>query len=151
LRAASASNPAQRGRLQVTTVEGLARDREIHPVQQAWLEVGAMQCGFCTPGWLVETATLLARDPRPREDEVMGALERHLCRCCAYSRIQRAVRRAIELVDHLEPFSPVSAESADAAAYGWRTDPGLAAGDGGTRRWPQPAVRNSSRCWEMGS
>ena len=83
----------------VTTVEGLLRDGRLHPAQQAWLEVGAFQCGFCTPGWVVETAALIDRRPRPPEAEMLAALERHLCRCCAYPRIRRALRRAVELAD----------------------------------------------------
>ena len=83
----------------VTTVEGLLRDGRLHPAQQAWLEVGALQCGFCTPGWVVETAALIDRRPRPPEAEMLAALERHLCRCCAYPRIRRALRRAVELAD----------------------------------------------------
>jgi nicotinate dehydrogenase subunit B len=82
----------------VTTVEGLAGDSRLHPVQRAWLEEGALQCGFCTPGWLVETALLVDRTPPPSEAEVLAALERHLCRCCTYPRIRRAVRRALALV-----------------------------------------------------
>ncbi|MGA8017110.1 MAG: 2Fe-2S iron-sulfur cluster-binding protein, partial [Candidatus Dormiibacterota bacterium] len=93
----------------ITTVEGLARDGRLHPVQQAWLEVGAMQCGFCTPGWLVETAALLGQDPRPGEAEILGSLERHVCRCCTYPRIRRAVLRAIELAEHPEAGLPAEA------------------------------------------
>ncbi|HAW11611.1 MAG: molybdopterin cofactor-binding domain-containing protein [Candidatus Dormibacteria bacterium] len=102
----------------ITTVEGLAQDGRLHPVQQAWLEVGAMQCGFCTPGWLLATATLLARAPRPDETEILSILERHICRCCTYPRIRRAVRRAIELTDRPEPPPGLST----AAPIGSRVD-----------------------------
>jgi len=95
----------------ITTVEGLAQDGRLHPVQQAWLEVGAMQCGFCTPGWLLATAALLARAQRPNETEILGILERQICRCCTYPRIRRAVRRAIELTDRPEPPSGLLAAS----------------------------------------
>jgi isoquinoline 1-oxidoreductase len=104
----------------ITTVEGLAQDGRLHPVQQAWLEIGAMQCGFCTPGWLLATAALLARTPRPDEAEILGALERHICRCCTYPRIRRAVRRAIELTDRPEPPSGLLA----APPLGSRVDRG---------------------------
>jgi len=94
------------GERPVTTVEGLARDGRLHPVQQAWLEEGALQCGFCTPGWLVSAAAMMSRQPRPDEAQIMEHLEYHLCRCCTYPRIRRAVRRAIELTDHPEPMRP---------------------------------------------
>jgi isoquinoline 1-oxidoreductase len=81
----------------VTTIEGLGRDGELHPVQRAFVEMGAMQCGFCVPGMVLETAALLARSADPDDVEVTSALADHLCRCCGYSRIRRAVRRAAEL------------------------------------------------------
>ncbi len=86
----------------ITTVEGLAEDGVLHPVQQAWLETGAMQCGFCTSGWLTGTAALLARVPEPDDARIDAELAGHLCRCCAYPRIRRAVHRAAELMDHPE-------------------------------------------------
>jgi nicotinate dehydrogenase subunit B len=94
----------------ITTVEGLAEDGVFHPVQQAWLESGAFQCGFCTPGWLMGTAALLARTPHPDDARTAAELASHVCRCCAYPRIRAAVRRAAELMDHpelLEPVPPV--------------------------------------------
>jgi nicotinate dehydrogenase subunit B len=81
----------------VTTIEGLGRDGDLHPVQRAFVELGAMQCGFCVPGMVLETAALLARSADPDDAEVASALEDHLCRCCGYARIRRAVRRAAEL------------------------------------------------------
>jgi aerobic-type carbon monoxide dehydrogenase small subunit (CoxS/CutS family) len=68
----------------ITTVEGLAEDGMLHPVQQAWLELGAMQCGFCTPGWLTATAGLLARIPHPDDARIAAELAGHVCRCCSY-------------------------------------------------------------------
>ncbi len=91
----------------VTTVEGLAEDGILHPVQQAWLETGAMQCGYCTPGWLTGTAALLARVPHPDDDRIDAELDGHVCRCCAYPRIRRAVHRAAELMEHPELLEPV--------------------------------------------
>jgi nicotinate dehydrogenase subunit B len=91
----------------VTTVEGLAEDGILHPVQQAWLETGAFQCGYCTPGWLTATAGLLARVPHPDDDRVAAELAGHACRCCCYPRIRRAVRRAAELMDQPELLEPV--------------------------------------------
>ena len=81
----------------VTTVEGLADEAGLHPVQRAFLEIGAMQCGFCTPGMIVSVSALLAKHPNPGEPQIRAALEGNLCRCCAYPRILRAVRRAAEL------------------------------------------------------
>jgi nicotinate dehydrogenase subunit B len=86
----------------VTTVEGLAEDGLLHPVQQAWLETGAMQCGYCTPGWLTATAALLHRTPRPDDARIAAELAGNVCRCCAYPGILRAVRRAAELMEQPE-------------------------------------------------
>jgi len=79
---------------EVTTVEGLAGNGELHPVQQAFVEAGAVQCGFCTPGLVVATADLLARTPDPGDDEIREALSGNLCRCTGYAKIFDAVRLA---------------------------------------------------------
>ena len=79
---------------ELVTVEGLAEDRELHPVQEAFAETGAVQCGFCTPGFVVATADLLARNPRPTDDEMREALAGNLCRCTGYAKIFDAVRLA---------------------------------------------------------
>jgi carbon-monoxide dehydrogenase small subunit len=79
---------------ELVTVEGLAEDRELHPVQEAFAETGAVQCGFCTPGFVVATADLLARNPRPTDDEMREALSGNLCRCTGYAKIFDAVRLA---------------------------------------------------------
>jgi aerobic-type carbon monoxide dehydrogenase small subunit (CoxS/CutS family) len=91
----------------VTTVEGLAEDGVLHPVQQAWLELGAMQCGYCTPGWLTATAALLNRVTRPDDARIAAELAGNVCRCCTYPRIRRAVRRAAELMEQPELLEPV--------------------------------------------
>jgi aerobic carbon-monoxide dehydrogenase small subunit len=80
----------------VVTVEGLADDGGLHPVQSAFLEAGAVQCGFCTPGLLVAVHDLLARDPSPDDDTVREALAGNLCRCTGYEKILDAVRLAAE-------------------------------------------------------
>jgi carbon-monoxide dehydrogenase small subunit len=80
----------------VVTVEGLAQDGRLHPVQEAFTETGAVQCGFCTPGLVVATADLLARNPAPSEDEMREALSGNLCRCTGYAKIYDAVRLAAE-------------------------------------------------------
>ena len=91
---------------QVTTVEGLAEDGYLHPVQQAWLEAGALQCGYCTPGWLTATAALLARIPHPSDERIAAELT-NICRCCTYPRIRRAVHRAAELMEQPDLLTPV--------------------------------------------
>jgi aerobic carbon-monoxide dehydrogenase small subunit len=79
---------------EVATVEGLAGEGRLHPVQEAYVEAGAVQCGFCTPGLVVATADLLARSPDPSEDEIREALSGNLCRCTGYAKIFDAVRLA---------------------------------------------------------
>ena len=78
----------------VVTVEGLAQDGQLHRVQDAFAETGAVQCGFCTPGLIVATADLLERRPDPNEDEIREALSGNLCRCTGYAKIFDAVRLA---------------------------------------------------------
>lgn len=78
----------------VTTVEGLAGDGELHPVQQAFVACGAVQCGFCTPGLIVSTHDLLERNPAPSDPEIREALAGNLCRCTGYEKILDAVRQA---------------------------------------------------------
>ena len=79
---------------EVVTVEGLAADGELHPVQEAFAETGAVQCGFCTPGLVIATVDLLARTPDPSDDEIREALSGNLCRCTGYAKIFDAVRLA---------------------------------------------------------
>ncbi|HKY25256.1 MAG TPA: (2Fe-2S)-binding protein [Gaiella sp.] len=81
---------------EVVTVEGLAHGDELHPVQEAFVEAGAVQCGFCTPGLVVAVADLLERAPNPSEDEVREALSGNVCRCTGYVKIFDAVRLAAE-------------------------------------------------------
>ena len=78
----------------VTTVEGLADGDELHRVQQAFVDAGAVQCGFCTPGLVVATADLLRQSPAPSDDEIREALSGNLCRCTGYVKIFDAVRAA---------------------------------------------------------
>jgi carbon-monoxide dehydrogenase small subunit len=81
---------------EVVTVEGLAEGDDLHPVQRAFVEAGAVQCGFCTPGLVVAVADLLARTPDPGDDEIREALSGNLCRCTGYAKIFDAVRLAAE-------------------------------------------------------
>jgi nicotinate dehydrogenase subunit A len=78
----------------VTTIEGLATNGKLHPVQEAFLEAQAMQCGYCTPGMIMSTVSLLRRNPRPSEDQIRDALAGNLCRCAVYVRILAAVQIA---------------------------------------------------------
>ena len=80
--------------MSIVTVEGLAIDGELHPVQRAFAEVDAMQCGYCTSGMLISAAALLAREPHPAEDEIREALAPNLCRCGVYRRAIEAVKKA---------------------------------------------------------
>jgi aerobic-type carbon monoxide dehydrogenase small subunit (CoxS/CutS family) len=79
----------------VTTIEGLAESNgNLHAVQQAFVDAGAMQCGYCVPGMVLTTAALLKANPNPSEREIIGALNGNLCRCCGYPNIVAAVRLA---------------------------------------------------------
>ena len=89
---------------EVTTVEGLARDGEMHPVQEGFRQEHGLQCGFCTPGMLMTTVDLLSRIPNPNEEEIRYALEGNLCRCTGYHNIVRAVQHAAHRM------SPVSGD-----------------------------------------
>ncbi|MEX1357364.1 MAG: (2Fe-2S)-binding protein [Gaiellaceae bacterium] len=79
---------------EVVTVEGLAEGDSLHPVQEAFVETGAVQCGFCTPGLVVAAVDLLQRRPQPSDDEIREALSGNLCRCTGYQKIFDAVRAA---------------------------------------------------------
>ena len=82
----------------VTTIEGLARDSgPLHPVQQAFHESHALQCGFCTPGFVMSVVGLLAQHPKPSAQEIEEGIAGNLCRCTGYASIRRAVTRAVEL------------------------------------------------------
>lgn len=85
------------GAREVTTVEGLARDGRLSPVQRAFVETGSFQCGYCTPGMVVGATALLRSRPSPSRDEIRRALEGHVCRCGGYARIVAAVERAAEI------------------------------------------------------
>ncbi len=95
---------------EVTTVEGLANWRGLHPLQQAFLEQAALQCGICTPGFLVASKALLDRNPSPTEPEIRNWLAGNLCRCTGYDKIVRAVQVAAESLQQ-----PVDGGAAPAA------------------------------------
>jgi aerobic-type carbon monoxide dehydrogenase small subunit (CoxS/CutS family) len=77
----------------ITTIEGLADEHGLHPVQQAFVEAGAVQCGFCTPGLILGTIDLLRRHPRPEREEIREGLSGNLCRCTGYQKIVDAVEK----------------------------------------------------------
>ena len=78
----------------IVTIEGLARGERLHPVQQAFIDTDALQCGFCTPGQIMSAVSLLARDPAPDDAAIDRAMSGNLCRCGAYLNIRQAVRQA---------------------------------------------------------
>ena len=78
----------------ITTIEGLAADSSLHPVQQAFLELEAFQCGYCTPGMVMSAAALLRRIPQPRREQIITHMNGNVCRCGAYLRIIEAVQHA---------------------------------------------------------
>jgi aerobic carbon-monoxide dehydrogenase small subunit len=84
---------------EVTTVEGLMRGAELHPVQQAFSEEHGLQCGFCTPGMMLSSIALLAENPRPSEAEIRWALAGNVCRCTGYQNIVKAVQSAAVKLD----------------------------------------------------
>jgi nicotinate dehydrogenase subunit A len=79
---------------QVRTIEGLAQGDRLHPVQEAFLAVGAMQCGYCTPGMILSAVGLLQRDPEPSREDIARSLSGNICRCGTYTRILTAIEQA---------------------------------------------------------
>jgi aerobic-type carbon monoxide dehydrogenase small subunit (CoxS/CutS family) len=88
--------PVQVEGAEITTVEGLGSTADLHPLQQAFAELGAAQCGYCTPGMLLAASALLDERPRPTRDEIREALAGNLCRCTGYAKIIEAVELAAE-------------------------------------------------------
>lgn len=76
----------------IVTIEGLAEGHALHPIQQAYVDAGAVQCGFCTPGFIMATFALLQDTPDPSEEEILAGLEGNLCRCTGYAKIVEAVK-----------------------------------------------------------
>ncbi|HSG81203.1 MAG TPA: (2Fe-2S)-binding protein [Gemmatimonadota bacterium] len=78
----------------ITTIEGLAREGRLHPLQQAFYDLGGFQCGYCAPGMIMNAYGLLGRNPRPTRDEIIQGMDKNLCRCSAYKRIIEAIELA---------------------------------------------------------
>jgi carbon-monoxide dehydrogenase small subunit len=85
---------SQADKKSITTIEGLANDDSLHPVQEAFLAEGAMQCGYCTPGMIMTAVALLEKNPDPTDEQISTAMNVNLCRCNGYTKILNAVRRA---------------------------------------------------------
>jgi aerobic-type carbon monoxide dehydrogenase small subunit (CoxS/CutS family) len=82
------------GQKQITTIEGLAKGEQLHPVQQAFLDAGAMQCAYCTSGMIMSSVALLQHNPEPRESEIIDFMDGNVCRCGTYPRIISAIQQA---------------------------------------------------------
>lgn len=83
---------------EITTIEGLATDGRLHPLQQAVIDLDAMQCGYCTPGFIMAGVALLAAKPSPTDADIAAAFEGHICRCGTYQRLAAAVKHAAGMV-----------------------------------------------------
>lgn len=84
---------------EITTIEGLARGDDLHPLQEAFIQAGAIQCGYCTPGMILTAKALLDENSAPSEEEVKRALSGNLCRCTGYVKIVQAVRAAARIIN----------------------------------------------------
>jgi nicotinate dehydrogenase subunit A len=116
----------------IQTIEGLAegeRGERLHPLQQAFLDEGALQCGYCTPGMIMAALGLLQRNPRPSEEEIVAAMQPNVCRCGVYPRIVRAIRRAAAVMAVGQPVTREEHETADARGF---TQMGDRVGSAGT-------------------
>lgn len=91
------------GQRPVTTIEGIERDGRLHPLQQAFLDADALQCGYCTSGMIVSALSLLNEKPAPTEDEIIHAMNGNICRCGTYRRIVSAVQKAAEVLRRPAP------------------------------------------------
>ena len=85
---------ARADKKKITTIEGLARGAALNPVQEAFLEEGAVQCGYCSSGMILTAAALLEKNPKPTEEQIVEAMNGNICRCNGYAKIKQAVRRA---------------------------------------------------------
>jgi carbon-monoxide dehydrogenase small subunit len=79
---------------QITTIEGLAQGEKLHPIQQAFIDQGGLQCGFCTPGMIISAKALLDENPNPSEDEIRRGIAGNFCRCTGYTKIIKSIKTA---------------------------------------------------------
>jgi carbon-monoxide dehydrogenase small subunit len=86
----------------VLTIEGLAENGKLHPIQQAFVDKGAIQCGFCSPGMILSAKALLDENPKPTEHEIRTAISGNLCRCTGYQKIVEAVQEAVKTIEGME-------------------------------------------------
>ncbi|MGI6129772.1 MAG: (2Fe-2S)-binding protein [bacterium] len=86
----------------IETVEGLSKNGKLHPLQQAFIDCGAVQCGYCTPGMLMSAKALLDKNPVPSEDDIREAIGNNLCRCTGYYKIVEAIQRAAEMLSEVK-------------------------------------------------
>lgn len=86
-------------RKEIITIEGLARGNDLHPLQEAFIQSGAIQCGYCTPGMILAAKALLDENPTPSEEEVKRAISGNLCRCTGYVKIVRAIQAAAKIMN----------------------------------------------------
>ncbi len=107
---------AQADGAQVTTIEGLAQDGQLHPLQEGFWEKHGLQCGFCTPGMIMSAYDLLQQNANPSEDQIRHGLEGNLCRCTGYQNIVRAVQYAAAKMNGTLPAETASADPADQVA-----------------------------------
>ena len=89
---------AMANKKKITTIEGIADGDRLHPVQQAFLDEGAVQCGYCTPGMVLTAVALLKENPRPTDEQIVEAMNGNICRCNGYTKIMNAIRRAATLI-----------------------------------------------------
>lgn len=87
---------------EITTIEGLARDGALHPIQQAFVEHYAIQCGFCSPGMILTAKALLDKNPRPTEEEIRDAISGNICRCTGYAKIVEAIQAAAQAMQAMK-------------------------------------------------
>jgi aerobic-type carbon monoxide dehydrogenase small subunit (CoxS/CutS family) len=92
----------------ITTIEGLAREGKLHPLQHAFLQAGAMQCGYCTPGMIINAYALLGKNSSPTNEQVVRAMEGNVCRCGTYVRIVQAIRQAAEALKSNHKSKPLT-------------------------------------------
>jgi aerobic-type carbon monoxide dehydrogenase small subunit (CoxS/CutS family) len=85
---------------QITTIEGLAAGEQLHPMQEAFLDAGALQCGYCTSGMIMSAVALLKRNPHPAEKDIVDFMDGNICRCGTYPRIVSAIQKAAKVMNH---------------------------------------------------